>query len=99
MLIIGPENGIIMDLRRRAFGLALGIILGGLFLIGNFWLLLIDSQGDFFSKFSSFFYGYSFSWAGAFIGAFWTFIYGFFIGVALAWLYNIISRLIYRNIE
>ena len=43
-----------MDLRRRAFGLAFGIILGGLFLIGNFWLLLIDSQGDFFSKFSSF---------------------------------------------
>ncbi|MBK7500335.1 MAG: hypothetical protein EHM44_09965 [Ignavibacteriales bacterium] len=87
-----------MDLRRRAFGLALGIVLALMFLVGNYWLLFLDSQGDFFSKFSSFFFGYSFSWLGALIGSFWSFVYGFFIGVALAWLYNIISRMIYRNI-
>ena len=87
-----------MDLRRRAFGLALGIVLALIFLVGNYWLLFIGSQGDFFSKFSSFFFGYSFTWLGALIGSFWSFVYGFFIGVALAWLYNVISRMIYRNI-
>lgn len=87
-----------MDLRRRAFGLALGIVLALLFLVGNYWLLFIDSQGEFFSKFSSFFFGYSFTWLGALIGTFWAFVYGFFIGVALAWLYNIISRIIYRDL-
>ncbi len=87
-----------MDLRRRAFGLALGILLALMFLVGNYWLFFIDSQGDFFSKFSSFFFGYSFTWLGALIGSFWSFVYGFFIGVALAWLYNVISRMIYRNI-
>jgi hypothetical protein len=34
---------------------------------------------------------------GALIGFFWAFIYGFFFGVFLAWLYNIISRMIYSN--
>jgi len=87
-----------MDLRRRAFGLALGIVLALIFLVGNYWLLFIGSQGDFFSKFSSFFFGYSFTWLGALIGSFWSFVYGFCIGVALAWLYNSISRMIYRNI-
>lgn len=87
-----------MDLRRRAFGLALGTMLGLSFLLGNFWLLIIDSQGDFFSKFSSFFFGYSFTWMGAFVGFFWAFVYGSFFGVFLAWLYNIISVKIYRNL-
>lgn len=87
-----------MDLRRRAFGLALGIVLALIFLVGNFWLLFIDSQGDFFSKFSSFFFGYSFTWLGALIGAFWAFVYGSIIGAVFAWLYNIISRMIYRDL-
>jgi hypothetical protein len=87
-----------LDLRRRAFGLALGTMLGLSFLLGNFWLLIIDSKGDFFSKFSSFFFGYSFTWMGAFVGFFWAFVYGFFFGVFLAWLYNIISVKIYRNL-
>jgi len=72
-----------MDLRRRAFGLALGIVLALMFLAGNYWLLFIDSQGDFFSKFSSFFFGYSFTWLGALIGTFWAFDYGFSIGDCL----------------
>lgn len=85
-----------MDLRRRDIGLALGTMLATSFLLGNYWLLLIDSQGDFFSKFSSFFYGYSFSWLGALVGAFWAFVYGFFFGVFLAWIYNAVSRIIYK---
>jgi hypothetical protein len=87
-----------LHLRRRAFGLALGTMLGLSFLLGNFWLLFIDSQGDFFSKFSSFFFGYSYTWLGALIGSFWAFVYGFFFGVFLAWLYNFISVKIYRNL-
>ena len=86
-----------MDLRRRAFGFALGTMLGLSFILGNFWLLIIDSQGDFFSKFSSFFFGYSFTWMGAFVGFFWAFVYGSIIGAVFAWLYNIISRMIYSN--
>lgn len=40
-----------MDLRRKAFGLALSIVLVLMFLVGNYWLLFIDSQGDFFLSF------------------------------------------------
>jgi hypothetical protein len=86
-----------MDLKRRAFGLALGTLLGLSVFIGTCWLLIIDSQGDFFSKFSSFFFGYSITWLGAFIGFLWGFVYGFFFGGLLAWLYNIFSRVIYSN--
>jgi hypothetical protein len=86
-----------MDLKRRAFGLALGTMLGLFVSIGTCWLLIIDSQGDFFSKFSSFFFGYTFTWLGAFVGFFWGFVYGFFFGVFLAWLYNIFSSVIYSN--
>ena len=84
-----------MDLRRRAFGLALGTMLGLSVFTGTCWLLIIDSQGNFFSKLSSFFFGYSFTWLGAFVGLFWGFVYGFLFGVLLAWIYNIYSRIIY----
>ena len=86
-----------MDLRRRAFGLALGLMIGLTFLMGNICLLIIDSQEDFFAGFSPFFFGYSFTWLGALVGFFWAFVYGFFFGVFLAWLYNFISTIIYSN--
>lgn len=86
-----------MDLKRRAFGLALGTMIGLSVFLGTCWLLIIDSQGDFFSKFSSFFFGYSFTWFGAFVGFFWGFVYGFFFGAFWAWLYNIFSRSIYST--
>ena len=86
-----------MDLKRRAFGLAFGTMLGLFVFMGTCWLLIIDPESDFFSNFSSFFFGYSFSWPGAFVGLFWGFVYGFFFGVFLAWLYNIFSRVIYST--
>ena len=86
-----------MDLPRRAFGLKLGLMLGLTFLLGYFWLLFIYSQGEFFLKFSSFFFGYTFFSLGAIIGFFWAFVYGFFFGDFLAWLYNTISIMIYVN--
>jgi hypothetical protein len=86
-----------LDLRRRAFGLALGIMVGLFFSLTTCWLLLIDSQGDSFPKLSLLFFGYSFSWVGALIAFFWGFVYGFFFGTFLAWLYNIISRMIYNR--
>jgi len=86
-----------MDLRRRAFGLALGLMVGLFFSLTTCWLLLIDSNGVSFSKLSLLFFGYTLSWLGAFVAFFWGFVYGFFFGVFLAWLYNIISRMIYSN--
>jgi hypothetical protein len=86
-----------MDLKRRAFGFALGTMLGLLVFIGSCWLLIIDSESAFFSNFASFFFGYSFTFIGAFVGLFWGFVYGFFFGGLLAWLYNIFSRMIYSN--
>jgi hypothetical protein len=86
-----------LDLRRRAFGLAFGIMVGLFFSLTTCWFLLMDSRGDFFSKLSLLFLGYTFSWQGAAIAFFWGFIYGFFFGAFLAWLYNVISRLIYNS--
>ncbi|MDP2363594.1 MAG: hypothetical protein Q8M94_07475 [Ignavibacteria bacterium] len=72
-----------MDLKKRAFGLALGTMLGLFFLIGIWWFIIFDSQGGLFSELPAFFWGY---------------VYGFFFGVFLAWLYNLFGRIIYRFI-
>lgn len=40
-----------MDLKRRAFGLAFGTMPSLSVFLGTFWLLIMDSESDFFSKF------------------------------------------------
>lgn len=83
-----------MELHKRAFGLALGLVLGFAILLGTWWLLIVGSQGEIFSKLSSFLWWYTYSWGGAFIGFVFAFIYGFVFGFLFAGFYNIFSKMI-----
>lgn len=86
-----------MELRKRAFGLSLGLFWGLVILLGTWFLLLRGSQGEIFSKASSFYIGYSYSWGGAVIGFVWGFLTGFIAGVFIAWLYGVFSKMIYKT--
>jgi hypothetical protein len=86
-----------MQLHKRAFGLAIGILSGLCFLLSTWWLLIIEAEGKTLSTISKFFYGYSFSWGGAFLGLIWGFVYGFIAGFLIAWLYNIFDKMIYKS--
>ncbi|MCJ7553048.1 MAG: hypothetical protein MUO34_04115 [Ignavibacteriaceae bacterium] len=85
-----------MVLRKRAFGLAIGITCGLTILLATWWLLLYGSPGAVMSKLSSFFIGYSYSWGGAIIGFLWAFVFGFIAGVIVAWFYNLFSKMLYK---
>lgn len=85
-----------MKLNTRAFALTAGILWGLTIFISTIWLLIIGSQGNTISKLSYFYFGYSFSFGGAFIGLIWGFIDGLICGFIFAWLYN---RLVPKELE
>ena len=85
-----------MELRKRAFGLAIGLFWGLVILLGTWFLLLRGSPGEVFSKASSFYIGYSYSWGGAVMGFVWGFVWGFIGGVLIAWFYDIFAKKLYK---
>ena len=85
-----------MELRKRALGLAVGIVWGLTVLLGTWWLLIRGAPGEMFSKLESFYIGYSFSWGGAIIGFIWAFVEGFIAGVLIAWLYEVFAKMFYK---
>ena len=86
-----------MELRKRAFGMAIGLVCGLVVLLGTWWLLLWGTEGDMFSRISNFCLGYTFSWGGAIIGFIWCFVYGFITGVLIAWFYEIFCKIFYKS--
>jgi len=79
-----------MRLNPKALALASGILWGlGLF-IATIWLLIIGSPGDTISLIGKFYFGYSVSVLGAFVGFFWGFVDGLIGGFIFAWLYNML---------
>ncbi|MFI5236428.1 MAG: hypothetical protein ACHQLA_00650 [Ignavibacteriales bacterium] len=86
-----------MELRKRAFGMAIGLVCGLFVLLGTWVLLLGNAPGGVFSKIENFCFGYTYSWGGAFIGFFWCFVYGFFAGVLVAWFYEVFSKMLYKT--
>ena len=86
-----------MELRKRSFGLAMGLVFGLLMMIGTWLLLLRGAPGGIISSASGLFYGYTFSFVGGIIGFIWGFIYGFTGGILIAWLNEIFGKLIYKK--
>ncbi len=85
-----------MELRARAFGLAVGIAWGlGIFIV-TIWAVLLGT-GNTLRLLSTFYYGYSVDIDGAFVGLFWGFVDGFLFGAAVAWLYNMLQKAIYKT--
>lgn len=86
-----------MELRKRALGMALGIVWGVAMLLGTWGLLLWGSPGEQMLKLGNFYIGYSYSWGGAVIGMIWGFVYGFIAGVFIAWLYDLFCKIFYKS--
>lgn len=85
LLAFGP-------LDRRALGLALGIVLGGLLFLATLVIMFRLGTNDTIQLelLNQFFWGYSVSLSGAFIGFLWGFGVGFALGWSLALLRNLI---------
>ena len=76
---------------KRVLGLAVAITTGGLvFAVTAFHILFVDpSQALNIELLNQYFYGYTVSWAGAAIGAFWGMVGGFVAGWFLAFVRNV----------
>jgi len=77
-----------MKLNVNAFGMAIGI-LGGVVLLCSTLLSIYAGQGNTIEMLKMlFWFGFSRSIAGAFVGLIWGFVYGYAGGALVAWLYN-----------
>lgn len=80
-----------MKLRKRAFGLALGLTWGFSVLFITLWLIIMGSPGNTISKLGGIYLWYTYSAGGAILGFIWGFIHGFIFGFVLAWFYNLFA--------
>ncbi len=76
-----------MKLDKKALGLASGILWGLAVLLCTLWVVW-KGGGNTFGLLDKFYWGYSISYGGAFIGLIWGFIDGLICGWIFAWLYN-----------
>lgn len=86
-----------MELRKRALGMALGLVWGLAIMLGTWWLLILGARGEIISKLTAFYPGYSYSWGGAVIGLLWGFVYGLIAGVLIAWFYDLFCKIFYNS--
>ncbi|WP_337872707.1 hypothetical protein [Ignavibacterium sp.] len=86
-----------MTLRKRAFGLSIGVVMGLSVMLLTWILLLRNSPGEIMSKLNSVFLGYSYSWGGGVIGFIWGLIFGFILGVLIVWLYDFFCKMLYKE--
>ena len=78
-----------MKLNKKAFALAGGVFWGfSLFFMTLFLVFFGDSSNEMMSSFSDFYFGYTVSVGGAFVGLVWGFLDGFVCGTIFSWLYN-----------
>ena len=76
-------------LHKRALGIAFGTACGFLVFILTVFHLFIEPRGD-LGLLAEYFYGYTVTWKGAFIGLFWGFVVGFAGGWFLAFCRNLV---------
>jgi len=81
-----------MRLDVKAFALTTGILWGLAVCFSTLWLLAFGFGGQLISTLDHFYFGYSFSVAGAFIGLAWGFVDGLVCGALFAWLYNKLAK-------
>lgn len=86
-----------MELRKRALGMAFGLVWGLAIMLGTWWLLIFGYKGEIISRLSQFYIGYSYSWGGAVIGLIWGFVDGFIAGVLIAWFYDLFCKIFYKS--
>ncbi len=75
-------------LNPKAFGLALGILCAVSMVFFSLWVILMGTGQELVDLTALFYFGYSTTITGMFLGAIYGFIDGFVGGFVLAWLYN-----------
>ena len=80
-----------MKLNVKALALTSGLLWGGGVCFATLWLMAFGYQGGVISQLDHFYFGYSFSVVGAFVGLVYGFIDGAIGGALFAWLYNRLS--------
>jgi hypothetical protein len=77
-----------MKLNVKAFVLTSGILWGAAVFFVTLWLIAFGYEGGIIRQLDHFYFGYSFSVGGAFIGLGYGFVDGAIGGALFAWLYN-----------
>ncbi|MDH3523496.1 MAG: bacteriophage holin [Acidobacteriota bacterium] len=80
-----------MQLDKRAFGLALGTVMGLCLFLATLWAGA-RGGGVHLAMLKRFYLGYSVTVPGAFVGLVYAFVDGFLGGWLVAWLYNKLAR-------
>ena len=80
-----------MKFNVRALSLTAGILWGLTIFFATLWLLVFGYSGHFITVLNHFYFGYSFSIVGAFIGLVWGFVDGVICGAIFGWLYNALA--------
>ena len=85
----------LMRLNARAWGISVGLLLGGVLFIATIVLVIRGGpmMGQHLVMLRVFFPGYSVSWLGAFIGFIYAFVLGYGLGRIIGSVYN---RLAFR---
>lgn len=76
-------------LHKRAFGTAVGVATGLLVFAATLWTMAFVAEDPGLSLLRAYFYGYSVTWQGAFVGLFWGGFSGFVAGWFAAFCRNL----------
>ena len=81
-----------MKLNSRALALTSGILWGLCVMLATWWVLLFQTGGGTLVLLKNFYFGYSVTFVGGFIGLVYGFVDGLICGFIFAWLYNLLSK-------
>ena len=81
-----------MELRKRALGIAFGLVWGLAVMLGTWWLLYMGSPGGTIAKLGAIYIGYTYSFVGGIVGFIWGFVDGFICGFLVACIYNMVDK-------
>ena len=88
------ELNTLLRLNARAWGIAVGLLLGGGVFIATIFLVVKGGPniGQHLALLGSYLPGYRVTWAGAFIGFIYLFVIGYGIGRIIGGVYNALVR-------
>jgi hypothetical protein len=81
-----------VQLNVKAFALSTALISGTLGLVLNILSILTGWAKEFFELIAPFHPGYSHTFWGALISAFWMFVYGYIVGAVFVFIYNFSAK-------
>ena len=93
------EEALIKHAVTRLNGKVLGFVIGAVFAVGIFvatnWLVLKGGEvvGPHMGLLDQFYWGYSVTFVGSFVGAAYAFVTGFLCGLFIGWIYNAVLYL------